>query len=427
MHSILYHITIVIYHLIIISLYPFYPKAKQYILGRKNWKEKINNINFKDSDWIWVHFSSFGEYQDGKNFVKKLKEEFSTTKFIYTFHSPTGYEVLKNSNEADYICYIPFDYKNNVEYFINTINPKCIIFCRNDIWYNYIKFANKKKIPVIHLSTLINTNSNFLKKPHLWHYKKTFSRFDLLLTQNAFTKNILETMFNAKNAVVIGNTRIESIYEQFEKQIQYPEIKKFIGTSFCITGGSLLKKDSENLICAYHKLKIKGVKWIIVPHEINNLSSITSTLTKDKILLYTQIDQLKDSHEILVIDCVGILMDIYQYSNLTYIGGGFNKIGIHNIIEPCIHGNKIIIGPNHRNYPEALDLLHLNVCEIAKNKQELRDKISMTYNQQDELIKVSENAKHYVSSKKGATQKSVMEIKTLLLKKNVFKHTLITI
>ncbi len=423
MHSILYHIALGIYHLIIFTLYPFYPKAKQYILGRKNWKEKLNGINFKDCDWIWVHFSSFGEYQDGKFSVNKLKEEFPATKFLYTFHSPSGYEALKNKNEADYLCYIPFDYKYNAEYFIKTINPKCIIFCRNDIWYNYIKFAKKKEIPVIHLSTLIGINSGFLKFPQIWHYKKAFCLFDLLLTQNISTKNILENIFNAKNAVLIGNTRIDSIFDRFEKNTQYPEIKKFIGSEFCIVGGSLLKKDIENLTYAYHKLKTKRIKWIIIPHEINNLSFIMSNLSKDKILLYSEIDQMKNSHEILIVDCVGILMDLYQYANLTYIGGGFNKIGIHNILEPCMHGNKIIIGPNHRNYPEAIDLINLNICEVIKDKKKLYQKIDMRYEGRDESLKDSRKAKHYVSSKRGASAESIIEIKTLLLKKNVLKHT----
>src|SRR5690606_811583 len=111
----------------------------------------------------------------------------------------------------------------------------------------------------------------------------------------------------------------------------------------------------------------------------------------------------------LYIDFIGGLKHLYQYANLAIIGGGFNRIGIHNILEPTLYGIPTTFGPNHRNYPEAIELLNRNIAHIHHNQFDLQQLIENYYiNPLDDTMK--NDIKHFILSTVGASNKIVADI-----------------
>jgi 3-deoxy-D-manno-octulosonic-acid transferase len=368
----LYQLGLLGYRFIILLISPFNTKARNWIQGRKNWKKKLNQFDNTQS-WIWFHCASLGEYEDCYEVFLKLKLEFKNSKILLTVFSPSAYEVIKHNNPFDELMYLPIDTKSNARLFIQKLNPTLVVFARSEIWVNYIQTLKFKNIPIFLISLKLTHQSGFLKPILKRFYQKSFTAFQFIYSQDNQTIELLEKQFKVNNTRLTGNTRFERIFKEKQKGVHFPEIEEFKSNALTIIVGSSLPKDESIIQELIDEDIFNSIKWIIVPHEWKSSIFKHKKWTRKDTILFSQINNLNSKHRILFVDQVGILKHLYQYGEIALIGGGFNKIGIHNIIEPAIYGLQIGIGPNHRNYQEAIDLINLKACFIFKNTAELKN------------------------------------------------------
>ncbi|MBK9479538.1 MAG: hypothetical protein IPP56_16270 [Bacteroidetes bacterium] len=409
-----YSIILYFYYLIILLLSPFNKKAKRWITGRKKWESELEKKIKKGENWIWFHCSSLGEFEDSCEVFFKIQTEYPTNRTILTVFSPSAFEVLKQSGLFDIIFYLPLDTKANAKAFIEIVKPQLVLFSRSELWLNILVELQARKIPLFLISLKLNNKSNFLKWPFRKFYRNCFKTFDVIYCQNLETQKLLIAYFNVSTTLITGNTRFERIYNQSQSKITFPDIENFVLDSFVIVYGSSLPKDEKFFLKTYDSLKKLNLKWIIVPHEIEK-SIIAKKLNSRNVIHFSKIKELHQFHDILIIDSVGILKHIYQYAHIAIIGGGFDKIGIHNIIEPAVYGNQIAFGPNHKNYDEAIQLLNLGGAIIYKNNEELK-RIIQSKALNPENIALRETIKLFVKSNTMNSFKIVESIRAKLIK-----------
>ena len=398
---IIYNILIFLFWFCVHLFYPFSKKARLWVNGRKNWKEKLQNKIDNNNKWIWFHCASLGEFEDGRTIIESIKIRYSQVKIILTFSSPSGYENLKKYDYADHIMYMPFDFKKNVSNFISILEPVAIFFIRSEIWINYTNEIKKRDIPFYLVSLNLNHSSNFFKLPLKNLYINAFRSFEMIFCQNERTASIL-TLAGIKNITITGNTRIDRIKNVVEIKYENEKIKDFIGESYCIIAGSTSLSEEKIIYKAIKKMEKYPIKWIIAPHVIDHKK--INNRVKQNPQTITSLSNEGDfkNHKILYIDCIGILSRIYRYSDLAIIGGGFCKKGIHSIIEPALYGIPVTFGPNHRNYDEAIEMILNNHAVIFNNSNELTVNIEKFYQKKND-IPFRNEIKEYISKKSGAT------------------------
>lgn len=410
--TLFYNISIKLYLFVIYIVSPFHIKAKKWIVGRKNWELKLSKQLKGKNNWIWFHCSSLGEFEDSAEIFLKIKKQFPSDHTILTVFSPSAFDVLKNSKTFDIISYLPLDSKNNSKKFIDIIHPKLAIFSRSELWLHYLLELKSKKIPTFLVSLSLNKGSNFIRFPFKFIYKKCFHSFLHVYCQNTITIDLLKTCFNYHHTTYIGNPRIERISQQTNLKMTFSEIEKFIANNKVIIVGSSLPKDEIIIIDALKKLKHLNLKWLIVPHEFNH-SILEKKLHFKDYILHSKLNDKQCNVDILIIDKVGLLKHLYKYANFAHVGGGFDPIGIHNIIEPAIYGIPISIGPNHKNYKEALDLITMNAATIINNSQDLCTLIEKTLSIKDSQVyrvKITNYIKTKTMLSSEITCNSILEI-----------------
>jgi 3-deoxy-D-manno-octulosonic-acid transferase len=411
--QLLYNIILQLYWLLIKLSSFSNKKAKLWIDGRKNWRKLLLQKRNNNEEWIWFHCSSLGEYEDSCEIFIQIKNDNPDKKTLLTFFSPSGYEVLKKETSYDLVMYMPIDTPKNAKFFLDILKPQSVFFSRSDLWLNFILEIKKREIPFFLLSLRLTTNSNFFIWPANHHFNKCFKGISHIYCQNEITKNLLKTRFNIDNASITGNPRFDRIYKEslnFKEVLYIPE---FVKDSFVIVAGSCLLEEEKKILKIYKKLESCKIKWIIVPHSID-INNIEKTIKKnpDKIIRYSNIKSLSKSHSILYFDSVGFLKYLYKYANLAMIGGGFNRIGIHNIIEPSVYGVKTLFGPNYREYDEANYLISIKGSEVFHNAEESLTLIRHEYDSMgDETIK--KKIIKYVEANTGAGNKIIKSIKAL--------------
>ena len=83
------------------------------------------------------------------------------------------------------------------------------------------------------------------------------------------------------------------------------------------------------------------------PERFNKVDLLINEFIKDKNITYNRYSMKEDfDSDIIMVDKMGILNDIYSISDVVVLGGAFEKIGGHNPVEPAFFGCKLISGKN---------------------------------------------------------------------------------
>ena len=107
----------------------------------------------------------------------------------------------------------------------------------------------------------------------------------------------------------------------------------------------------------------------------------------------------------LIIDNIGMLSKLYYYADITFVGGGFEEDGVHNVLEAAVYGKPVLHGPEYEKFAEAVELVETGAGIPISNALELEKVLNELWDDEKLLKTKSENARQYVYSKAGATEK----------------------
>ena len=399
----LYNIGIIFYWLLIKLAKPFSEKAKLFVNGRKNWEKQLQQRITVGSKYIWIHCASLGEFEQGRPLIESIKKQHPVYKIILTFYSPSGYEVRKNYQLADLVCYLPTDTKKNAKKFIQYIQPEKVFFIKYEFWFHYINELNRKQIPLYSISAIFRHNQQFFKNT-MWGnwYRKLLSGFNHFFIQNESSAQLLESI-GLTNYTVSGDTRFDRVAEIAKNIKPIPIVEKFKGNTQLLIAGSTWKPDEE-LLAAFINQN-NEVKFIIAPHEVSatNINRLQQLLKNKAITLSNADESQIHKFQVLIIDSIGILSSVYRYGEIAYIGGGFG-VGIHNILEAATFGLPVIFGPNYKKFKEAVDLVNEGGAFSISTREELLEILNTLIKEKNQCSVCSKICKNYVFKNTGSTQ-----------------------
>ena len=357
----------------------------------------------RNAKYIWFHAASLGEFKQGRPMMETIRKRFPDYKILLTFFSPSGYEVRKNYEGADVICYLPFDTPFKVRKFINLANPYIAIFIKYEFWLNYLTELKKRNIKVYLISAVFRPNQLFFKWYGKW-YRKALLCFETLFVQDEASKQLLAE-HGIVNVEVCGDTRFDRVLEIQHNARLLPEIEVFKkGHRRILIAGSTWQEDEEIIIpyINHHP----DIKLIIAPHEIHrdHLLYIQSLLNRRSVRLSEATEDMLQTHDCLIIDSFGLLSSIYRYGDVAYIGGGFGK-GIHNTLEAAVYGIPVIFGPKYRKFKEAGRLLTCGGGFSVNNSASFSSCMDSLLTDAVLLQSASAAAGDFVQNNAGATEK----------------------
>ncbi|MDR2927104.1 MAG: 3-deoxy-D-manno-octulosonic acid transferase [Cytophagaceae bacterium] len=382
---------------------PFYKKAKQLNRGRKSTWNVLKKIH-PDDKVVWIHAASLGEFEQGRPIIEAIRNEKSEYKILLSFFSPSGYEIRKNYNLADWVVYLPADTAANAKRFIKDAHPSMSFFVKYEFWYHYYATLAVNRIPVYSVSSIFRNNQVFFKWYGKW-FRKTLKAVDKFYVQDEKSGALL-TGIGITNFTVAGDTRFDRVAAIAALASEVPVAKQFATTNKVLIAGSTWAPD-EAILAEYINSAVDDVKMIIAPHETDeaHVAQIMKRFTAPA-LRYSQRESINnpEAYRVLVIDTIGLLSAIYRYGTVACIGGGFGK-GIHNTLEAATFGMPVVFGPNHKKFREAIDLLACGGGFTFNNYDDFRKIMDMLWNSAslNALTEAGEAAGNYVKNMCGAT------------------------
>jgi 3-deoxy-D-manno-octulosonic-acid transferase len=397
-------------------------KAARGIRGRKGlWKKLEADIAHLDSGKkrIWFHSSSMGEFEQAKPIIAELKRGHPEIHIIVSFFSPSGYEHSLSYKLADVITYLPFDSNRNAEKFVHMIMPAAAVIVRYDVWPNHVWALRRAGVPIFIANATLQSNTlrrmAFFKQFHAYLY----NALDFILTVSDKDLKTFES-FGAKHPLLetIGDTRYDQVWQRSaeSKRRRVLDTKIIEGKKVLVIGSSW-KEDEERLLPACFELVQNHPQFlvILVPHEptLETLDRIENELNGHAShIRFSNLSQY-NSEQIVIIDSVGILMPLYQYASVAYVGGSFHS-GIHNVLEPAAYGIPIIFGPEHGNSQEAIELVKRGAAFVGRDSRELHQQIQFLLDDEVVRQRAGEQALNWVNSNIGATARCLSYLEKVL-------------
>ena len=381
-------------------------------------KQKVD----PNAKYIWFHAASLGEFEQGRPLMERIRKDYPQYKILLTFYSPSGYEVRKNYEGADIICYMPVDTRLNAIRFLRLVRPVMAFFIKYEFWSNFLHILKHRNIPTYSVSSIFREDQVFFK----WYGRnyagvlKCFTRF---FVQNEESKRLLEGI-GITAVDVVGDTRFDRVLQIKEAAKQLPICEAFrtgVASSQSadvphhdfkvFVAGSSWPPD-ENIFIPFFN-EHKDWRLLIAPHVIaeEHLKLILSLIKGKKVVRYTQTtpEEAADA-DVLIIDCFGLLSSMYNYGDVAYIGGGFG-VGIHNTLEAAVWNMPVIFGPNNKKFQEAQGLLKSGGGFEINTYEDFAGLMSSLMNDETFLKQAGDKAGAFVAHLAGATDKVLASVK----------------
>lgn len=381
-------------------------------------KQKVD----PNAKYIWFHAASLGEFEQGRPLMERIRKDYPQYKILLTFYSPSGYEVRKNYEGADIICYMPVDTRLNAIRFLRLVRPVMAFFIKYEFWSNFLHILKHRNIPTYSVSSIFREDQVFFK----WYGRsyagvlKCFTRF---FVQNEESKRLLEGI-GITAVDVVGDTRFDRVLQIKEAAKQLPICEAFrtgVASSQSadvphhdfkvFVAGSSWPPD-ENIFIPFFN-EHKDWRLLIAPHVIaeEHLKLILSLLKDKKVVRYTQTTpEGAAKADVLIIDCFGLLSSMYNYGDVAYIGGGFG-VGIHNTLEAAVWNMPVIFGPNNKKFQEAQGLLKSGGGFEINTYEDFSGLMSSLMNDEAFLKQAGDKAGAFVAHLAGATDKVLASVK----------------
>lgn len=410
---ILYRIFIWLYPILAKLINPFNEKAKQWVNGQATVWQEIQHLSRQiKGPIIWVHCASYGEFEQGLPIIIALKKQYPSHQIWVSFFSPSGYLHRKHDPNVDFVTYLPMDSPMAAAKWMEMVQPQCIVFIKYEFWYYYLKIAAQQNIPTILVSAIFRPDQIFFKS-YGGFYRKMLQLFTGILVQDSRSATLVAPILNQTHLSISGDTRFDRVVEIVAEKLAIDWIEKLAKTE-CMVAGSTWEQD--------HKLlgpvtaKWQELNWIIVPHHVD-ASSIKACQAHfpNSLLLseWLKSAQKMERPIVLIVDQIGLLRNLYQYAKIAYIGGGFTKDGIHNVLEAAAFGKPVIWGPNDAKYQEAIGLSKAKGGIKIENEAVLNQTIEQLINDSAYCKTMGDAAANYVQSNAGASQKTMDYIKQI--------------
>ncbi len=400
MHLI-YELAIRCYTLIIRVVSPFNIKARQWTDGRENIFERLDSVLGHGDRVAWFHSASLGEFEQGRPVIEEFRKRYPDVKILLTFFSPSGYEIQKNYQGADYIFYLPADTRANAIRFIERVKPEMVFFIKYEFWYNYLNQLQKRNIPVYLFSAIFRPEQIFFKR-YGGMFRRILGGFKFIFVQNNESVSLLQSI-GVEQVKIAGDTRFDRVAQIASQARQLPVAASFCGSFPVFIAGSTWPADEEMIIRYLNQCK-HSVKTIIAPHEIekSHVEQIMSLISRPAIRYSEAEGKDLSEYDILVIDNIGMLSSLYQYGSIAYIGGGFGK-GIHNTLEAATFGLPVLFGPNYKKFAEACDLIERGGAFSISDYDSLSEQLDWFFTNIRQCKLTGKIASDYVAEKTGAS------------------------
>ncbi|MDQ2986718.1 MAG: 3-deoxy-D-manno-octulosonic acid transferase [Armatimonadota bacterium] len=385
---------------------------------KPNWQERTGNYEIprrKDRKRIWVHAVSVGETIAARPVLQELKALLPEHEVVLTTTTSTGQGIANSlvGKLAAYAFYFPIDVVRFCVSAMTRVEPAVVVIMETELWLNFLTAAKMTNAKTCLVNGRISERSFARAKNLRWLYRAVFAKVDEALMQTEADAERARFL-GAKNVRVMGNSKYDEASEP--QPMDWPTILN-LGDDKLIVVGSARGEMEEDLIIEALGRKdgdgISGGRVVFAPRHPERAEAVAlrARAAGFEVGLRSSGD---NRAQFLILDTMGELASLYPYADVAIIGGGFDRLGGQNLIQPMAAGAPVICGPNMKNFREPYEQgVEAGAVMTAATADELRVAVLKILDNENLRQKMAEAGRSLVNENTGASARYAKAIADL--------------
>ncbi len=345
------------------------------------WQKLAENNRDYSRPLVWFHATSVGEGLQARPIIDRLRSSHPEFQIAYSFFSPSA-EQFASSLNVEMAEYLPFDSARESNELFDIIAPNVLAFVKLDVWPNFAAAASQRKIPTVLLSATVAPRS------------KRQGAFASMLLRDAYQSLSAVGAIDSSDAerlrqmgvrdgalAVTGDTRFDQVWARTQNLNRNSAMLVALRNDAVqtVVAGSTWPSDEKILLPAFAALKRKlsSARLLIAPHEPTptHVNPIREWAIQNRLSHATlsSISAHPMSADVVVVDSVGVLGDLYDLADVAFVGGGFHSAGLHSVLEPAAYGKPVVFGPNYHMSRDAQLLLQSGSAQSVTTASDLAE------------------------------------------------------
>ncbi len=376
----------------------------------REWQQK-----FIGKKIIWIHAVSVGEVLAASRFISECVQRFADHHFVLTTVTPTGQKMAKTlESKSVTACYFPFDLTFAVRSFMKTLGPECLLLMETELWPNLLVEARRAHVPVIILNGRLSEKSFRRYKRGHFFLKGLFGKLDFVMTQTSQDLNRFAALGVPQDRLLaLGNMKFDNIpVGEADTALLSRALRNewgFGAQDLIWVAGSTHPGEEEKVTSIFLDLRATHprLKLVLAPRHIERAKALRQRLVRQKLRVRLATQPAPEGEfDVLLVDCLGVLKNLYALADLVFVGGSFVKRGGQNPIEPAGFRRAILHGPNVFNFLSVYNQLNAEGGAIrVRDSAQLDFAVRRLLNHPAERAELGENAFRTVKSLQGATER----------------------
>ena len=378
---------------------------------------------------LWMHAPSVGEGLQARPVLERIRALHPQVQLLYTFYSPSAErfaQTMLAAGTVDATEYLPFDTAANAARLLDALTPTALVFAKLDVWPQLVRTAAARGVRLGLISATLSEGSGrdgSLARALLGDAYAALDRVGAIDAADATRLTALGV--RADRVTALGDTRYDQVAARAAAADRTsPVLAPLLSTRPTLVAGSTWPTDEEVLLMAWLRLRkdVPTARLIVAPHEPTpaHIAPIMRWAQAHAVPLAT-LSSLSGSAagagseiEVLLVDRVGVLGDLYALAQAAYVGGGFHAAGLHSVLEPAAFGAPVLFGPRHTRSRDALLLLEAKGAVAVNDVEELSNALQILLTEPDTHTRASRAANAVVAQGVGAADRSTALVEGLL-------------
>jgi 3-deoxy-D-manno-octulosonic-acid transferase len=366
---------------------------------------------------LWMHAPSVGEGLQALPVLQLVRARRPDVQIAYTFYSPSA-EQFAGGLAADFADYLPFDTADDARRAISALRPTALVYSKLDIWPTITETAAERGVKIGVVSATLPDGSRRTGYFGRQLLGDAYRAIDAIGAISSADGERFEEYGVPRGRIhVTGDTRYDQVWERARRESELPLVRSLRSVRPTLVAGSTWPSDERRLLPAWRTVRelVSGARLIIAPHEISE-THVRALLAWARAsgLSAERIDAASPETDVIVVDRIGVLGDLYALGSAAFVGGGFHGAGLHSVLEPAAFGAPVLFGPRNETNPDAGPLVTAGGGAEVRDQSEISRHLTSWFLAPDDRDVAGAKARSFVGERRGAAERSFSLVSRLL-------------
>ena len=367
---------------------------------------------------LWMHAPSVGEGLQARPVLELARSRRPDAQIAYTHFSPSA-AAFARSLDVDFADYLPFDTPGDARAALDALQPTAIVFSKLDVWPMITREASARSVHLGLISATLARGSSRRSLGASALLRDAYAALDVVgAIDEADADRLVQLGVRPQTITVTGDTRYDQVWARAQSvDRNAPLLTRLRATRVTIVAGSTWPADEEVLLPTFDAVRRAGVdvRLVVAPHEptAQRVAGLMAWAQRQSVRA-APLEEANCDTDLVIVDRVGVLGDLYALADVAFVGGGFHAAGLHSVLEPAAFGAPVLFGPRFQNSRDAALLAQRHGGAAVADAAEIERRLRFWITDAGARREAGDFARALVRSGVGAAERSFALVDRLL-------------